>query len=767
MSPKSPLRVRQALGGNTATLLTLNNISAHNASLRGKSDAGDTRASEVLTTPTLDAADAPAATSAAVFEPLTSNDELIPRTESTVAKSIEDSPTAMEQPSLPGPCTVDASSAATVVEAAVAPESPPSVATSAKGSTPVANEIIGPIVLETSMVLEHAPAVVVAAAETPSANAASHQHDTLDNSPAASSSTVPAVAATPSMTVIGSHSRPRRSAAERQQLRQFLLQSRGEPVALTVETPQPATTSITRRKEAPLSTGRRSLADVRARLTQSLESLDQTMSPSRVMDRTPMSSSDTAGPVATPGFSSSSSSSELSNRRIAKRLLTSTTVIEGETPVSATVSTLEQTASTIESSESTRHLSDSLDIESSPAVCLLADFDEDDKGSVAITTKEAAIHASTVPVSTATTEEPPEDTRPPQLSRVVCPQTQTSGPSLSPWTVLGSVVAVFMVLVSIYVPSMTTRGGIDGVVSPMATRTVRDDVRLAREESLSAQVSSLLPSFPPPVQMQLHASAPSSGSSRFNAEAVDAAPRCLTWMSYPTTPAMDASAVTKPAPTMRPIWSRVTQWWRRFALNVRRRLRLPLTSMGRLLPPTTVDESVVAAPPKTPVVPVVEGILRAGDCQSAAVSASDTWWRMYPVPSLTAGVDAQRGEFFLQFLGDVASASRPKVASGWCLSLGADERSTVLRPCLSSSAMEGSAAGQSPTRWRLEHNRLTATGELVDREGGVLHESMSTMRWQYNAHYRTQAIAFKAAPSSPNNVDDEQIVSIAMVAATS
>eukprot|EP01033_Poteriospumella_lacustris_P005991 gene5991-4301_t len=165
--------------------------------------------------------------------------------------------------------------------------------------------------------------------------------------------------------------------------------------------------------------------------------------------------------------------------------------------------------------------------------------------------------------------------------------------------------------------------------------------------------------------MQLHASAPSSGSSRFNADAVDAAPRCLTWMSYPTTPAMDASAVTKPAPTMRPIWSRVTQWWRRFALNVRRRLRLPLTSMGRLLPATTVDESVVGAPPKTPVVAVVEGILRAGDCQSAAVSASDTWWRMYPVPSLTAGVDAQRGEFFLQFLGDVASASRPKRYGGF------------------------------------------------------------------------------------------------------
>lgn len=741
----------------------------HNASLKGKADAGDTRASEVLAASTLEAADA-SATSAPVFEPLTSNAELmITMIDSTTVKSIEDSPTAMELPSSVGSSPIDAGSVATVVEAAVPPESPPAVVTSTKDSTPVANEIIGSIVDAASLAKELAPAVVVAAAETPSANvtspSASYQHDTQDNSPVASSSTVPTVAATPSMTVIGSHSRPRRSAAERQQLRHFLLQSRGEPVVLNVETPQPAATSITRRKEAPLSTGRRSLADVRARLTQSLENLDQTMSPSRTVDRTPRSPSDTASPVATPEVSSSSSSSELSNHRVAKRLLTSTTVVEGETPVSATFSTLEQTASTIESSESTRHLTDSLDIESSPAVCLLADFDEDDKESVAIATKETAVHVSTMLVPTATTEEPPEDTRPPQLSLAVCPQKQTSGPSLSPWTVLGSVVVVLMVLVSIYVASVTTRVGIYGVLSPMATTTVRDDVRLTQEKSLPPQVSSLLPSLPPPVQMQLHASAPSSGSSRFNADAVDAAPRCLTWMSYPTAPAIDASAVTKPAPTMRPIWSRVTQWWRRFALNVQRRLRLPLTSMGRLLPPTTVDESV-AAPPKTPVMPVVEGILRAGDCQTAAVPASDTWWRMYPVPSLSAGVDAQRGEFFLQFLGDVVSASRPKVASGWCLSLGADERSTVLRPCLSSSALGGSAAGQSPTRWRLEYSHLTATSELVDRDSGVLHESVSTMRWQYNAHYRTQAIAFKAASSS-NDVDDEQIVSIAMVAAAS
>lgn len=136
------------------------------------------------------------------------------------------------------------------------------------------------------------------------------------------------------------------------------------------------------------------------------------------------------------------------------------------------------------------------------------------------------------------------------------------------------------------------------------------------------------------------------------------------------------------------------------------------------------------------------------------------------MPSLSAGVDARRGEFFLQFLGDLAAVSRPKVASGWCLSLGADERSTVLRPCLSSVAVEGSVAGQSPTRWRFEYNRLTAIGELVDQEGDEIHEPKSTMRWQYNAHYRTQSIAFKAAPSSPNDVDDEQIVSIVIVAAT-
>lgn len=232
-------------------------------------------------------------------------------------------------------------------------------------------------------------------------------------------------------------------------------------------------------------------------------------------------------------------------------------------------------------------------------------------------------------------------------------------------------------------------------------------------------------------------------SSRTSKESQDI---CLNWMSF--SHSVQTVHKTKPASanqnTMKKkkLWSRMKNWFQTFSSRLRNRFTWGIRSRSpfKSLPPVTSNiavQSLLSSIHEQRV----EGILRAGDCTSFSNSMrrkrENSWWR---VRSVAADVPIDvAAQFQLQYLGEVSLASAVTETNiDWCLSVHSSFSTTELRPC----------SMQPMALWQLDSNHLSVVSSST-----ADMETRRKLRWHWDAHFRTQAVSVQMPETTVQEQD--------------
>lgn len=236
---------------------------------------------------------------------------------------------------------------------------------------------------------------------------------------------------------------------------------------------------------------------------------------------------------------------------------------------------------------------------------------------------------------------------------------------------------------------------------------------------------------------------------------------CLNWMSYsnpgrtlhkpePTGQSDSKTGVVQSSMKKEKMWSRVKNWFQSFSRRLQNRFswRSRSKSLPKSLPPVPTINAAQSSKTRHGVQENeqrVEGILRAGDCKSFTNAIKrkreNSWWRLRPI---TVNSAVHTAQFQLQYLGDLAGAFAPTGMNDWCLSIDPSLSTTELRPC----------DMQPITRWQLNDNQLFAV---------ISTEEMATtlkLHWQWDAQFRTQAVAVRAPEAL---VQEQNAIDVAML----
>lgn len=694
----SPLQFTgKSLNSNTATLLTMQNLSAHNQMHNSLQDAKVADKSNDKTESLL------------VDESRTNENSI----------DISPIPEQLEEKS----SSVGRNLSLSTVENSSPVE--PAVTSNAetKQDTPVATMCKKLQSLPTKLSLEdrqnHSPVVVSIVPATP--NDATHESAV--------------VAATPSLTVLGSvHRVPLSTSDRRAQIREYLKQQR---------TPANQETLSAKTCKSQVSgSARRTLAQVKERL-QSWQTSD---SPATIMS--------TPSTVDIEAVSNCSSVNTFSEK-VVRRLSLATP----DAPAAIAAASIDLIAN------SKPELSD-------PAICLMEDFEENSILSKVRTGSEGK--EKFISVSGLSQFDLVEHKE--QIVKNSSESAYQRGDEFKPKTSFSCLVLVFIsVLVALTVGTLTygvyfrsfeatesekaiPYSELQPTKSPLKTKlTLRlsppNDL-VANEDGGSTPIQ-LNEELPFSVYTQLMLQGSSENTFEKSPE------NCLNWMSYSN----PGKTLHKPEPTgqsdsktgdvqssmkKEKMWGRVKNWFQSFSRRLRNRFswRARSKSLPKSLPLVTSNNAAQSSKTRHGVQENeqrVEGILRAGDCKSFTNAIKrkreNSWWRLRPV---TVNSAVHAAQFQLQYLGDLAGAFAPTGMNDWCLSIDPSLSTTELRPC-----------DMRPiTRWQLNDNQLfavTSTEEMV---------TTLKLHWQWDAQFRTQAVAVRAPKAL---VQEQNAIDVAML----